>query len=513
MKFSPILFWCLFAASGALAESVWEPPEDPYEDKLIYRYLRSDRSLLEGFSRNNSMNIEVEKLLSEGPPYRRDALRFERESALALLRRGSQLSSVSVDRNPYGGIALGDLLLHFGTAAQDTSAADDRFDLNDDEPVMASELLTIDGDVSDLVLYADIDYERLSQLDMNADGVMTGDDIAAFETLYETGNYDVFQDEDQRGELATCGLPMPNAQDELIVLTASSSNASVNVGFGDHSPASTMVVNIEDGTTPLFIVVGARSDMIVLFEGDVSRVRQMIGYGKGIGVSGLPTDAVTVQNEPLCLAFLNSYPISFMSPHDEERRADFYAYQRARASVLFRTQVEQILRLENVAHVSVPSYSESDYLEPLDITDKNFNRTMLSYDWSGSELVPRPPRVFDHEKSHHFWRLLARNSAGMVYVDPAQILTNPRQVEANPLSATMRLLELVDLGVLSVENENTYRILKPIADLPALRNRNFIVDAGIEMPTSGIADACVLDDTTGIWHGQDDCPIRAAFTF
>ncbi|WP_147249935.1 hypothetical protein [Yoonia sp. 1_MG-2023] len=419
---------------------------------------------------------------------------------------------MSFDRNVYGGVALGDLPLDFGTAVSDMVVADDRFDLSDDEPVVASELLTIDGDVSDRVLYADIDFPRLSQLDMNADGVMTRDDIAAFETLYEIGNYDVFQDEDQRSELATCGLPMPNAQDELIVLTASSSNASVNVGFGDHSPASVLVVNIENGTTPLFIVVGARSDMIVLFEGDVSRVRQMIGYGKGIGVSGLPTDAVTVQNEPLCLAFLNSYP-PFMSSLDEEWRADFYAYQRARASVLLRTQVEQIVRLENVAHVSVPSYSASDYLEPLDITDQNFNRTMLSYDWSGSELVPRPPRVFDHERSRHFWRLLARNSAGMVYVDPAQILTNPMLVEANQLPATMRLLELVDLGVLSVENANTYRILKPIADLPVLRNRNFIVDAGIEMPTSGIADACVLDDTTGIWHGQDDCPIRAVFTF
>ena len=249
----------------------------------------------------------------------------------------------------------------------------------------------------------------------------------------------------------SCDPPNPSEEAELIAVgTYQAQVASTDISFeeaANGSPAWRINVNIEDGTTPLWLVLSAFESAIWTFSGDVARVEQAVisTANSGAGTQGLRTDQVT-----------------FMGPNCFDKRGGPVYFTKVSGSFRVLGPIE-----ETISHTIENIYA-----------DYYVDRVSLP----SGEIVAT--------------RLSITKYASLAPTNPATLVTAPGAYRPSIPDGDAGLALLIENGNLKNTSYQVYEILEEIEALPRGIQGTFVLGRGMREPK--VYDRACLKD----WRGK-----------
>jgi hypothetical protein len=240
---------------------------------------------------------------------------------------------------------------------------------------------------------------------------------------------------------------------------------------GQDEVTQTARIVIESGDPPLYVILTSYEVMIWRFEGDVSRVRQVVLLGwSPHGVTGIATERVTDLTGTSDA--LSGY---FDSTESPEGRA-------------LRNAVEGALG------------------RPVDVMAGSYTVGTLSLPSVMVQPSPRPsgiPPAFD---ASAYQLGLWFNPGGIVDMEPALVVSSAVPEPYEILPEGFGLAQLVAAGGLEQRNDYFY-IARSVARFPAglygAHAVTFVLGTGVPMPAGSPGHSCVLSEETGLPVGED----------
>lgn len=252
----------------------------------------------------------------------------------------------------------------------------------------------------------------------------------------------------QEDVLSSCRVPAPPADAEVLLVGAGEGQLYSSVHLGDPLEAVTHAeVAIEDGATPLYVMITELSPMVWSFTGDVSRVTRVVMGGQNLGgVVGIARDRISYLVLPACLGTAWDFTTSAGSAIEIE--AERLAGRLSRSG-----------GDHDFDRISIPSMT-------IDRIDT----------FSGT--LPR----------------------GHVDVDPSAVVATTPVAAYDVLPGQAGLEQLVREGRAETDDGLTYRIVQWVPHFPAGLDGayavRFSMSAGVPPPAAK-QGYCVIDETTG----------------
>jgi len=271
----------------------------------------------------------------------------------------------------------------------------------------------------------------------------------------------------------SCVLPAAPAADQVVLFGAYEGDAmsTVTINGQDEETVTARVV-VESGTTPLYIVLAAYSDMIWRFEGATSRVDRVVLLGYGAqGVTGISSSQVAdLSNGAAGSCFDYFYDVQ--SP-------DGVAARAATEHALGRA-VDVFAGSYAVGTLSLPSATVTPSATPTGVPP--------GFD----------PAVF---QMLGLWF----SPGGIVTIESSQVVSTQPAEPYVVLPQGFGLAQLVATGGLEVRDLSlfspTFRIARPIPRFPAglygAQAVSFILGRGVPMPAGDPGHSCVISEDTG----------------
>ncbi|GEM_PF-2004370 len=295
-------------------------------------------------------------------------------------------------------------------------------------------------------------------------------------------------------QTVSCVLPSLADNAQLIAIGTDRGNTVPSLVLGSQQEETTLVdLVIEPGDQPLYLVLTSVGSVLWRLAGDTRRVshavvssgQQGAGGFSTAGVIGLPADKVTISRFG-CPTPFTSVPAAVSSSGVRE----------ARGMVGRRTADPR----ESARGIS--SIAESLGRTPdLMFADRNLRYLALPSGTANRIQQPSVPDGFDAES----WTVAVSNwRGGFAMIDARQVVTRSKVEPYQVYPGWVGLSRLIGQGTIVRENDQQYRIVRPIPHLPFRlmsgmgRPLTLIFGRGVPRPewdtTSGI---CFKSEETG----------------
>jgi hypothetical protein len=230
--------------------------------------------------------------------------------------------------------------------------------------------------------------------------------------------------------IAKCGLPKINADAKVVLVGVYEGQGLSTVALGgDDASATVARVTVEDGSSPVALVLASYSPMVWLIDGNVRRVSQVIASADSdalqagdlktprVGVVGVPRDRVTVAASVDCLHRPSSPRDGTLSEADAQRFA-----------VMTGRRADVFVGAYDLARVSIPSGTiDKDTPLPGAISPKG------------------------NGPSAEVWPILLRfNPKGLIDIDPAKVVARAKPTRYAVMPAEAGLIQLIENGSLEI---------------------------------------------------------------
>lgn len=253
-----------------------------------------------------------------------------------------------------------------------------------------------------------------------------------------------------------CEVPAVASGAEVLLVGAYEGERYASVSLGDITEDTGFAdITVEDGDTPLYVVLSAYSPIVWNFSGDTARISQVVVSGHKLGgVVGIEAGKVAFLEAPNC--FAPAY--------------DFASYDGVRT----KGQVERLVDQEVEAGGTY-----------------------------GLGAIAISSMQVDETNTHSGLHRTA------VTVDPASVVANTKVATFEVLPGEAGINQLLENGSLVAVNDG-YRIVKPIAHYPAGLHggysTRFILGKGIPKPGGDPGHSCVVSEEDGsVIAGSAQC--------
>jgi len=345
----------------------------------------------------------------------------------------------------------------------------------------------------------------LMLLDEDQDETVTAQDIIASLNAIEADPLNIngtsFNRTQPMQPQRTCSAPEAPENAQIIVLSANEGSALSTVsiaGLNDVTHVGTL--SIEEGDQPLYILIGASSNMIWEITGATDRVSHVVvqkardrnGSGAGAGVVGLEEDQVHFIQPGDCMKGW------FRIGGTEARMA------HAILADHFGRSPDTMLSFYTVAELALPSGTGR--------TEQGEGRDIIVYDGRRYELGPDGPRLLDESEGQlpdeypHgatlTWQSLLRFSPdGLRPFDVEDVVADGDVVEYDVYPQQAGLLQLLLEKKLSYSRDGVYVIEQPIARFPAglygAHSVRFMLSTGVSLPDGTPGHSSIVSEETG----------------
>jgi hypothetical protein len=293
-------------------------------------------------------------------------------------------------------------------------------------------------------------------------------------------------------EVAGCAFPGLADEAQLVLLSThgAQSISSVTLASQDVAVGAGKLV-IEEGDTPLYVVLVSFEPVIWQVSGAVNRVRHLVlaseesnrAIGSDaplVGVTGLAADQVSILPNRKCLRYFGTVS----SP------------QAALAEGAMRHRVSRKPNImaadEYVGGFSVPSGT----ILQATTTGNSLLRAVpsLLLEWVGMRT---PFHTGEIELEHDMAEF---HPGGVMTVDARQVMSPFEAAPYRVLPQEAGLLQLVRQGDLSLGETGQLVINHPIrfpAGMSGAHSRHFLLAAGVPLPSGDAGHSCVLSLQTG----------------
>lgn len=281
----------------------------------------------------------------------------------------------------------------------------------------------------------------MSKLDMDGNGIAT---VTETQQLFFAASSSA----SDQVAAPTCVVPKVEAGAEILLIGAYEGKRYASVNFGDITEDTGFAdVRVEDGHTPLYIVLSAYSSVVWNFSGDTARVGKVVvsGYNSS-GVVGIDASKVAFLKADTCIT--PAYDFESFDGIRTKGEVDRLLGQKAKASGTYA-----------LGTIAIPSMQ-------FDEPTTNSRRERLA-----------------------------------VTVDPETVVSNSKVARFEVLPGQAGINQLLDNGSL-VAVERGYRIVKPIAHYPAglhgAHSTKFILGKSIPEPGGDPGHSCVISEEDGL---------------
>ena len=271
---------------------------------------------------------------------------------------------------------------------------------------------------------------------------------------------------------STCTLPAAAGDDQIVLFGAYEADAVSTVTLGSQDIETTTArVAIEPGTRGLYVVLSSYAATIWRFEGDTSRIHQVVLVGRQAqGVTGLPSNRIVDLTKP-------------SSPTDAPCFEVFYD-ARSVEGVTARGAVERAL-----SH-AVDTFSADYAVGTLHLPAGTAEQSPRS------ELPA--PAGFDPQV---YAEATLFNPGGIVTVDTARVVSNSHAEPYQVLPHQFGLAQLVGSGALE-RHDRDFFLVRPIprfpAELTGSHSVRLVLATGIPLPAGNPGHSCVVSEATGV---------------
>ena len=285
-----------------------------------------------------------------------------------------------------------------------------------------------------------------------------------------------------------CSFPGYPEGAQVVLLSADRGLAvsSASLGGQDVSTSVVLVV-VEPGDTPLYVIGTASRAVLWRFSGATQRIRHLVlasghsvtspDFGTRIpmGETGVPRDTVTFLPETRCLINFDK-PSSKAAEMDSDRIKDRVGHAP-----------DMVAAREAVTRFSIPSgevvaSSLYDTAQGREL-EKQRLLSFLSTD-------PLAGHPLDYD-------IASRFPNGVMQVDSDDVIANVPVERYETLPESAGLKQLIDRGALEQVNVDMYRILRPMRMPAELSGAHFTLMKGVPRPEGIYRGACVIDQETG----------------
>ena len=370
-----------------------------------------------------------------------------------------------------------------------------------------------DGDktltVSEMTAYLESDGTKRTRrrsnqpdpmmFDINGDAIVTTKEVV--EAIGKIAEMPVLSDAEiraqalaeQRGESALgCVLPAASAKAEVVVVSGYEGGGVSTVAVGGlDRETSVGTLNIEPGTSPLYIFATALDPIVWKLEGATERVEKFVVQPTrtkdhaGAAVAGLPAGKVAFVPPMACGSFVTN---------SKDAKT---AVLKAKVSVALDRSVSALVANYHISQLGVPSGTK-----PEKGSRPSGHGMVVETGGSTYLLSGGKPVLLDSGKGSSAARDLDRYyTDGIIQID-LKSLVSPSPVEAyDVLPQQAGLIQLLSDGSLKVTPDGYYAIEKDIPRFPAGLNGGhsvkFLLRKGVKMPGGSAGHSTVLDEATG----------------
>ena len=337
------------------------------------------------------------------------------------------------------------------------------------------------------------DREYLKMFDLNSDGSINPQEVSdAIDAILaqpvpEQPNYRNYQAKAK----ATCSLPAPSEDAEIIIVTGLKGGGLSNVAAnGSDKETGVAQLEIETGTSPLYIFATASGSTIWQLTGETQRVERFVAQprsnkkGPGVGVVGLSESKVAFVEPGSCGTYAKS-------PTEGKARL-----LKGAVATAAKRDVKKLIAQKSLTKIGVPSGTA---LIQGEVTT---NGPMISTPSGDFYIVNGKPVAAD-DKAVTFASVVFTSNypAGMVSIDAKQVVSPGEVKRYEVLPGHAGLTQLLDSGHLSRTPDGYYMIEKTFPHFPAglagAHSAKFILKKGVELPSGSVGHSSVVSEETG----------------
>jgi hypothetical protein len=289
-------------------------------------------------------------------------------------------------------------------------------------------------------------------------------------------------------EHVDCAYPGYPDGAQVMLLSAGRGQAISTASLGGEDVSTTVVlVMVDPGEAPLYVIGAASSAVLWRFSGATGRIRRLVLAGTHavtssewgtripMGETGVPRDNVTFLPDTKCLRVFektSSKEASYDAERVQERVGHAPAVLAAR---------------DAVTRFSIPSGEVLATGMGDSARGRELQRQRLLSFLSTDPLAGHPLE-YDVMNSY---------PDGVMPVDPDDVVANVPVARYDTLPGSAGLKQLVERGALLQVNADMYRILRPIRMPAELSGAHFTLMKGVPQPEGRYRGACIIDQDTG----------------
>lgn len=312
---------------------------------------------------------------------------------------------------------------------------------------------------------------HFSTVDTDDDGKISPDEFAPIAQRKRTAMME--------RNLPVCNLPAVPKGAKLVVFGGYEGDAMSSAVIGGPDQETNLIdVNIESGSSPLYLILTSYESMVWRVNGDTKRIAQVVvssaksaqhGGSSLSGVEGLPRGKVTIADRQCPRPFYKT-----------DGRSEVTAL--APVTKALGRKPDAIFTGYSVKSISLPSGRP---------TKANVSETPL-------------PRGFDPE----MWQAAIRFwPGGLVTVKPGNVVSDAKVEAYKVLPSQMGLSQLIGQGAVEKTGSRTFRIVRPIPHLPpsmgGAHSVTFNLASDVPMPPGNPVHSCIRSEKTGQVVGNE----------
>ena len=293
----------------------------------------------------------------------------------------------------------------------------------------------------------------------------------------------------------SCEFPKAGKEVEVVMLGTYEGHALSKISLGPTGrDTSTARINIEDGTTPLYIVASSYDSLLWVVSGATDRVEKFVIQSEKSGVVGLPKDHIHFAPGKCMKYFYDTKKVNKDHPR-----------ARAVSNNLGGADIDQILGSYAIAEISIPSG------EMPKINRKNLGGSLVSTGPGKPDYIITPdgPIYLDDKKDYDkflgpdrpdnvspkFWLQYTRYHPDSTLIDiDIEDVVSQREVKyLDVLPQWHGILQLIKEGKLEEVKGHraTFRVLKSLEAFPSGLaggySVTFLVPDGVSVPRTGLS--------------------------
>jgi EF hand len=337
--------------------------------------------------------------------------------------------------------------------------------------------------------------------DLDGDGRTTTEELLAVVSTIQTAAFepDGFVADQSGPPTWNCAPPKPEGTAELVVVSSYRGAALTNIAVAGQDQTATAVrLNIEPGTTPIYVFAASLMPVVWHVEGDLTRIQRIVvqsasvDQGPGAGVVGIDKGRVSFVPANSCIEpfYRNSGDVEDIS----------WKWSVSALEKHLGRRVSSVVSEYQLPNAAIPSGA-------MTTTDPDYDAPTKNSDGTLSIVVDlNSPKIMMAKKFPN--GLVETNVTAVVSPQPVEAYQILPEEAGLAVLLGQGALERISLRTTKLRG-SAYLIVKPIKRLPnGLRSEKFVLRRGVAMPEVVPEGYSVYDEETGACLSQTTSSCR-----